>query len=74
MSNYFYCRVRLERLLCDAEHAVLAITKFLVDLCRWTVQWIAMLVTAWLLTAVTMYICTSTYYVFMMQFLSASFT
>jgi len=30
VSNYFYCRIRPERLLCDAERDLLAIAKFLV--------------------------------------------
>jgi len=30
VSNYFYCRIRLKRLLYDAERDVLAIAKFLV--------------------------------------------
>ena len=30
VSNYFYCRIRLERLLCDAERDLLVIAKFLV--------------------------------------------
>ena len=30
MSNTFYCFIRLERLLCDAECDLLAIAKFLV--------------------------------------------
>jgi len=31
LSNYFYCCIRLERLLCDAERDPLALAKFLVD-------------------------------------------
>jgi len=30
MSNYFYCRIRPEGLLCNAERDLLAIAKFLV--------------------------------------------
>jgi len=29
MSNYFYCRIRLEAMLSDSEHDVLVIAKLL---------------------------------------------
>ena len=32
MGNYFYCRIRPERLLYDAERDLLAIAKFLVSI------------------------------------------
>jgi len=31
VSNYFYCRIRREGLLCDAERDLTAIAKFLVN-------------------------------------------
>ena len=34
LSNYFYCRIRPEGLLCDAERDLFAIAKFLVSLLK----------------------------------------
>ena len=38
MSNYLHSHIRLERLLYDAEHDLLAIAKFLVRVCAFAMK------------------------------------